>query len=148
MRLLKKRIESNEENPERRNRLLALVHIAKNDLNWSERFYRDLLELNFKEPTAAALSNDELIKLIKFTMNEWGWQPKWRGKNIRRSQVAVLKQRIINFIPQIPDGEKRIQGLCRKFYNVDRVEWCNDVSKLKRILAALGNIKRKNRAEQ
>jgi phage gp16-like protein len=148
MKLLEKRNIDRAEDNKRRNRLLSILHIAKKDLNWSERFYRELLELNFRVPTAAALSNDELIRLIKFIMNEWDWRPKWRGKKTRTSQITVLRQRILSFVSLVPDGERRIQGLCRKFCGMDRVEWCCDVNKLKKILAALGNIKRKEDAGQ
>jgi len=142
--LLQKKTDNMVENPEKRNRLLALLHMAKKDLCWSERFYRQLLEVNFNMPTAAALSNDDLTRLLNFIMKEWDWRPEWYIQKKRNtSQVKVLKQRITQFIPQIIDGEVRLKGLLKKLCGVDRLEWCDDANKLKGLLAALGNIKRK-----
>lgn len=141
---IQKRSNDGKEDNERRNRLLAILHIAKDELNFSERFYRDLLDVNFRVPTAAALSVDELSRLIKFIMDEYDWRPKgYKGTKKRSAQAEMLRKRVLEFIPQIPEGENRIKGLCRKLCNTDRVEWCHDADKLKRLLAALGNIKRR-----
>jgi len=144
MELLQKKTENRVEDPEKRKRLLYLLHMAKEDLHWSERFYRNFLDLNFRVPTAAALSEEDLMGLLNFIMKEWDWRPKGYKLDKRKSsQVEVLKKRIIQFIPQIKDGEARFNGLVKKLCGVDRLEWCYDANKLKGLLAALGNIKRK-----
>jgi len=123
---------------ERRN-LLAKIHIARNELCWSDIQYRLLIESGFGVPTAAALTNEQLKQVVAYFMRE-GWRPE--GGH-RSKQVSMLQRRAIDFIPQIPGGKRRIEGLCRKLCDVEKVEWCNDVSKLKRLLAVMGNIKRK-----
>lgn len=124
---------------EKRKKLLAMVHIAREELCWSDIQYRFLLTSGFGVPTASALTEEQLEKVVGHFVKRYGWKPK--GKP-RTKQVAMLQQRAIEFIPQIPGGIKRVDGLCRKLCGVEKVQWCDDPSKLKRLLAAMGNIKR------
>ena len=143
MRLVKKNESSELDNPKTRKKLLAKVHIAKKDLDWSEKQYRLVLSAAFGAPTASALSNDQLQELLGYFISKYGWQPrKEKGKG-ESFQVSALQKRAIEFADQIPGGKERVQGLCRKFCEVDRIEWCHSAAKLKRLLAAMGNIKRK-----
>jgi len=135
--------KSREDAGERR-RLLALVHIAAKDIGLGDDQYRGLLAALFKTSTAAALSNDELRKLVAYFMKEFNWRHKgsFAGKGSERSQIKALHLRLSGFISEIPNGQKRVGSLCRKICGVDRIEWCKDLGKLKRLLAVLGNIVR------
>lgn len=128
-----------KESPERRKKLLAMIHIARESLCWTDIQYRCMLSAGFDVPTASALTNEQLEKVVNYFIRE-GWKPKGRQKT---KQSYMLQKKVIGFIPQIPGGENRVNGLCRKLCGVEKVQWCNDPSKLKRLLAAMGNIKRK-----
>lgn len=126
-----------------RNRLLAIVHIAKNDMGWNDCFYRSLLESCFGVSTSAALTNVQLAAFIAAIRNR-GWKPKRRPGEIDE-QVIAFRVRIKSLAAQIPNGEERLKGLCRSFCGTPNVDWCVDVAKMKRLLAALGNIFRKEK---
>ena len=143
MRHVQENSVSKLENPERRQKLLAMVHIAKKDLDWSEKQYRLMLSAGFGVPTAAALSNKQLQMVVDYFISKYGWNPMRPKQQAISSQVSALQYRLIDFIPQIPGGKDRVQGLCHKLCGVDRIEWCHNASKLKRLLAAMGNIKRR-----
>jgi phage gp16-like protein len=126
-----------------RNRLLATIHIAKADMGWDDYFYRSLLESCFGVPTSAALTNAQLTALVAAIRNR-GWKPKRRPGEIDEL-VLAFRARIKSLAAQIPNGEERVKGLCQSFCGTPSVEWCVDISKLKRLLAALGNIFRKEK---
>ena len=128
-----------KESPERRKKLLAMIHIAQDELCWSDIQYRLMLSEGFGVPTASALTNEQLEKIVAYFIRE-GWKPRGRQKT---KQSCMLQKKAIEFIPQIPGGKDRVEGLCRKLCGVEKVQWCNDPLKLKRLLAAMGNIKRK-----
>jgi len=132
-----------EDGAERR-RLLGLIHIAKKDLGMHEEEYRSCLKVSYGVPTAAALTNEELRGVVRFFITQYDWRPRGSKMEASKSHVAeMLQHRIYQFIPQIPGGERRVLALCRKFCGIDRIEWCKDPSKLKQLLAIMGNIKRK-----
>jgi phage gp16-like protein len=138
------RINNNSQHQEARKKLLAALHIAKQDLGLSDKQYRDMLWASFGFPTAAALSNEDLKGVIDYFISDCGWKPKGRkAQQVKIYQIVALRERVIDFTPRLKNGKARIQGLCRKICGVDRVEWCNDANKLKRLLAAMGNIRRK-----
>lgn len=128
-----------KESPERRKKLLAMIHIAREELCWTDIQYRCMLEAGFNVPTASALTNEQLEKVVNFFKRR-GWEPKSQKKT---KQVSMLQARVISFSQQLPGGKNRIEGLCRRLCEVEKVQWCNDPAKLKRLLAAMGNIKRR-----
>jgi len=130
----------------RRKRLLALIHIAVADLGWSDGEYRDMLTAAFNVPTASALTNEELSRVVTSFMVNYHWRPKgYKSAQAGNHQLEALKHRALGFASQINGGEQRVKGLCRKMCGVDRIEWCSDVASLKRLLAAMGNIKRREK---
>lgn len=148
MRLVQQNNILKPDDPEKRKKLLAMIHIAKKDLDWSEKQYRLVLSAAFGVPTASALSNDQLQAVLNYFVSKYGWQCGRNRQKAESSQISALQSRAIEFIDQIPGGEERVQGLCRKFCGVDRIEWCHNAAKLKRLLAAMGNIKRKEARPQ
>jgi hypothetical protein len=137
------------EDREKRRRLLATIHIAKKELRFTEEKYRRMLLSMFSVPTASALSNDQLWNFIRELMCDYRWAPQGckRPEELEKREVEALHYRVLNFIPQMLGGEARVMGLCKAICGVDRIEWCTDTAKLKRLLAAMGNIKRKEEAK-
>jgi hypothetical protein len=133
-----------QEGPEaERKSLLAMLHIAKKDMGWTDEFYRSLLETCFGVSTSAALSNLQLRALMASIRNR-GWKPK-RKPGEPEEQVLAFQTRIKVIASQIPDGNERLRGLCKSICGVPSVGWCRDVAKMKRLLAILGNILRQER---
>ena len=121
-----------------RKRLLAQIHAAKEALAWSDVQYRLMLSAAFNVPTATALNNEQLKVIVNYFRRQ-GWEPK--SKKISR-QVNMLQKRALEFTAQIPGGEKGVSALCLKLCGVQKIQWCKDAGKLKRLLAAMGNIRR------
>ena len=67
MRLVPKNTELSPEEQERRKVLLGLIHIAKKELGWTDSFYREILEINFRVPTAASFASSRDFKLRNLT---------------------------------------------------------------------------------
>ncbi len=126
-----------------RKRLLALLHIAKSDLKWSDEYYRSLLDGCFAVSTSAALSNDQLRAIVAAIRNR-GWKPKSRSGDVDE-QVLALRRRIENMALQLNTGRERVRGLSKSICGTESVNWCCDTAKLKRLLAVLGNIYRTER---
>ncbi len=124
-----------------RRKLLATLHIAKKDMGWTDDYYRSLLESCFGLSTSAALSDVQLQALIAAIRNR-GWKPKQRAGEVDE-QILAFRARINVTAAQIPNGPERLKGLCKSVCGAESVNWCNDVSKMKRLLAVLGNIYRK-----
>lgn len=126
----------------KRQGLLAMVHIALKELGIDDGDYRDILKREFGVASAAALSEREMGDLIRRFKSK-GWQAKggkvWRPRNTE-GQLRALKERARALAADIENGEQRLAGLCRKICGVDKVEWCKDVEKIKRLVVVLGKI--------
>jgi phage gp16-like protein len=130
-----------------RKALLAKVHIAKKDLKWPDDYYRQLLMNSFGVPTAAALGIRDLEFLIE-TMIQRGWKPKARrGPGSLESQADALRHRARDLASKIKNGEAGLRGLSKKICGVEVLDWCDDIAKLKRLLAILGNIYRREQQQ-
>lgn len=137
-------MKSSDGDPEaERRRLLAMIHIARKDMGWTDPFYRSLLENCFGVATAAALTNIQLESLIVAIRNQ-GWAPKRKPGEIDE-QVFSFRKRIMDIAAQIPNGQERLKGLCKSLCGTESLSWCTDIPKMKRLLATLGNILRKER---
>lgn len=132
-----------------RNALLAKIHIAVKDLGILEDDYRDILEREFFVKSAAALSIDELQRLVR-RWQDCGWKPtvkRGKGKSEAgkrgkgQAQVEALRERAEGLAGELEDGDKRLRGLVKKICGVENLEWCRDVKRLKRLLAALETIR-------
>jgi hypothetical protein len=125
-----------------RRSLLAALHIAKKDMGWSDDYYRSLLESCFGISTAAALSEEQLRTLVAAIKNRGGTS----GSNNSDEQLVALRTRVKIAASQLSNGDERLKGLCKSICGVESVGWCRDVPKMKRVLAILGNVLRKERA--
>jgi len=120
--------------------LLAKVHIAPKELGLSDEVYHDILWREFRKTSAKYLSILELQYLVAL-FEETGWRPK--TKNNKPSQVSALRARVTEIAEGMENSERRLSGLCRKLCGTERLEWCRDAGKLKRLLMALEKIKEK-----
>jgi len=136
----------------RRNKLLALAHIAPKELGISDEDMRMILQREFKKQSRADLSEMELGYLI-----DWFRQHGWQGSSkltparqtaggahsSKEGQVNILRTRAYEIAGKIENGEARLKGLAKKILGVDSIAWARDVGKLRRLLAVLEKIKEK-----
>lgn len=127
-----------------RRRLLVHIHIAKRDLQMTDEHYRIMLEALYGTSTAAALTIEQLNHVVQY-FKELGWQPYYVDFKKKDIMINVLRRRARELAGQIQNGEKRLQGLCKSVCGAEKLEWCKDEEKLKRLLAALGNVARQER---
>jgi len=133
----------------RREKLLAMVHIAKKELGMVDDDYRLILKREFGKYSARDLTELELGYLIDY-FREKGWRPK--GGNLKLetgnlpNQIEQLRSRAWELAGKIENGDRRLKGLVKKILHVDRLEWSRDVGKLRRLLAVLEMIKRETEA--
>lgn len=124
-----------KESKRQRNGLLAKIHIGKSKLGLDDDVYRDLIEAYFGKRSAADLSIAQLEKLLGIF--------RARGfEGDSRRRAMALCERAREIAGSLPDGAARLQGLTFKICGVQRLEWCRDIGKLERLLAALGKIQR------
>lgn len=119
--------------------LLAKVHIAVKDLCIDDGTYREILRREFGVASAAALSNRELESLVRYFERK-GWSPK-RGKS-SPDQAGALRERALGLKDRMRMSDLRFSRLCRRICGTDRLEWCREVSRLKRLLAVMEKIRR------
>lgn len=130
---------------EQRKGLLAKVHIAKKDLGLQDEEYREIMDVRYGHESAGELNLPQLEDLVEY-FKHLGFQPSRRrqgygGQGQRaKLQTEALRERAWAIAAELENGEKRLQGLVAKICGVDRIEWCHDVSKLKRLVAALEKI--------
>jgi len=128
----------------RRNKLLALAHIAPKELGISDEDMRMILQREFKKQSRADLSEMELGYLIDwFRQHGWQGSSKLIAHSSKEGQVNILRTRAYEIAGQIENGEQRLKGLVRKILDVDSIAWSRDVGKLRRLLAVLEKIKEK-----
>jgi len=138
-------LTAKQKNDPRRPGLLAKVHIAIKDLDIPDSDYRAILTREFGKRSAADLTILELQWLVEY-FRQHGWEPKGSSKLIvQSSQIQILRVRAEELAGQIENGPRRLRGLVKKFCGVEDLKWVRQVSKLKRILAALQDIKESNR---
>jgi len=129
-----------------RKALLAKVHVAIKDLEWTDYRYRNFLTVHFGVPTAAALDIAGLDRLVEIFKNSFRWKPKPTQAQANADyQMVALRHRARDLAAKLKDGEARLPGLCKKICGVESVDWCTDEGKLKRLLAVLGNYYRKEK---
>lgn len=134
----KKRINNNSQV---RRALLAKIHIARKDLGMSAEDYRDILVREYRVASSAVMSIPELADLVNRFI-EKGWKDGRPGGRETKTdgQARALRARVVAVAAGIENGEKRLAGLIKKICGVDRLGWCRDPEKLKRLLAILSKL--------
>jgi len=134
----------------RREKLLAMAHIAQKELGIPDGDMRMILAREFKKNSRADLTELELGYLIDWFRSK-GWQtrnPQPATRNPQpatrnpSNQVKSLRTRATEIAAKIENGEARLKGLAKKILGVDSIAWSRDVGKLRRLLAVLEKIKK------
>jgi len=120
----------------KRRKLLAQVHIGKKQLGLSDSQYSACLS-GFKKESARDMTDRQLARLIAY-FRHLGWKPK----PSESARLTALRKRIEAAAMQIPNGKNRLPGLTRSICGTDRLEWCRDEGKLKRLLVVIGKQER------
>lgn len=119
---------------ERRNGLLALVHIAK-DIPLSDDEYRDVIAY-WGVRSSADMSIPELEELVKY-FESLGFKKKMpdaRDPGSGVGQIKALQERIRAEAEKLSSGEQRLKGLVKKIAKADDLKACRNVKKLKQVL--------------
>lgn len=125
---------------QQRNKLLAMIHIAKKDLGLTEEQYGAILH-GFKVESAKDLSLIQLDSCVKYFKHlGWEYQPKPKQGGPDPKRVKALQERAKELAGKLENGEQRLQGLVRSVCRQTFLEWCTDVVKLERLLKVLGEL--------
>ncbi|MGB6011205.1 MAG: phage protein GemA/Gp16 family protein [Desulfobacterales bacterium] len=119
---------------ERRNGLLALVHIAK-DIPLSDDEYRDVIAY-WGVRSSADMSIPELEELVKY-FESLGFKKKMpdaRDPGSGVGQIKALQERIRAEAEKLSSGEQRLKGLVKKIAKANDLKACRNVKKLKQVL--------------
>lgn len=149
----KRPILRNDSEARQRRGLLAMVHIAKQQMGLNSGEYEMILR-GFKVASSAELTILQLERLVKY-LKKLGWKPVKRriksplrpplqrgdGGDINPCRLDALRRRCVEVAWEIENGQKRLAGLAEKICGVASLTWCHDAKKLERLLAVLGKIK-------
>lgn len=134
----KTRVEIAQE--QQRNKLLAMIHIAKKDLGLTQEQYEAILH-GYKVESAKDLSLIQLDSCVKYLKHlGWEYQPKPKRVGPDPKRVKALQERARELAGKLNNGEQRLQGLVRTICKNTFLEWCTDVVKLERLLKVLGEL--------
>jgi len=127
-----------------RHGLLAKVHIAKKELCIDDALYRVMLNREFGVDSSAALSVPELQSLIRYFESK-GWKPKGskiKAQSSKDLQAEALRKKAKSLLDEGRKSRKvrHPAGLVRKVCRTDKIEWCRDVARLKRLIVVLERI--------
>ena len=123
---------------ERRHKLLALVHIAKDEIPLSDAEYRDVIAYWGVE-SSADMSIAELEELVKY-FESLGFKKKMtdpRDPVPGTGQVRALQERVRKEASKLNNGEERLQGLVKKIAKQNDLRSCRNIKKLKQLLKVI-----------
>jgi len=123
---------------ERRHKLLALVHIAKEEIPLSDDEYRDVIAYWGVE-SSADMSIPHLEELVKY-FESLGFKKKVadpRDPGPGASLIKALQERVREEAWKLNHGEERLKGLVRKIAKEDDLKLCRNVKKLKQLLKVI-----------
>lgn len=121
-----------------KNGLIAMVHIAIDQLQIDDDAYRNSYLRPFGVPSSKAMSIRELEQLIRIFEKE-GFVPKRKPRK-GAGQARALRERVKEEAQELDNWEERLPGLVKSKCKVSNLEWCRDVEKLKQLLATIGNL--------
>ena len=137
--------ENHKKTDRQRQGLLAKVHIAIKELCLKDDTYRQILADEFGVGSSAFLGKKELERLVKL-FESWGWKPR-KKRETKESQLASLRERIYAVARSMSLERNRLRGMCQLICQVDDPAWSRDNKKLIQLLAALENLRRRERNE-
>lgn len=140
-------VMKNDREKSQRRALLAKVHIAKKEMCLKPDEYEMILN-GFKVASSADLPIAKLEILVKY-LKHLGWKPrkgsrfKVHGSRlvVKPEQIEALRKRARLMAEEMELAENRFAGLVKKMCATDKLEWCKDVGKLRRLLKVLGKIR-------
>jgi hypothetical protein len=123
---------------ERRHKLLALVHIAKEEIPLSDDEYQDVIAY-WGVGSSADMSIPELEELVKY-FESLGFKKKVKdprdpGPGV--GQIKALQERVRGEAWKLKNGEERLKGLVKKIAKEDDLRSCRNVKKLKQLLKVI-----------
>lgn len=126
---------------------LAKIHIAKAQLGLDDDTYRALLARVAGVRSAKDLTKRQ-IGLVLGEFERLGWVPKVSTKRAKPRPSAERAALVGKIEAQLSEAGRQwayADGMARRMYKVDQVEWC-DTTQLKGLVAALAyNAKRHGR---
>jgi len=120
-------------------RLLALVHVAAKALGLDDDLYRLVLREEFGVESSKQLTNAELVRLVERFAAK-GFISRPRPKDTENAQCEALRERIGQELLRTDLDAVRYRKLVMKVCGVEKIEWCRDLNKLKRLAAILRSI--------
>jgi phage gp16-like protein len=123
---------------ERRHKLLALVHIAKEEIPLSDDEYRDVIAY-WGVGSSADMSIAELEELVKY-FESLGFKKKVadpRDPGTGAGMIKALQERVKEEAWKLNHGEERLKGLVKKIAKEDDLRSCRNVKKLKQLLKVI-----------
>lgn len=131
----------------RRNQQLSKIHIAKKDLGLDDETYRALLSRITGQSSAKDLSPLDVAKVLR-EFERLGWKSK-QGRS--KPKPAADKAKLVGKIEaQLAEAGRPWEygdGLAKRMYNVDRLEWL-DAEQLGGVVAALAKDAKRNGRRQ
>jgi Bacteriophage Mu, GemA protein len=134
----KSAIDTADKLQERRHKLLALVHIAKEEIPLSDDEYRDVIAY-WGVGSSADMSVPELEELVKY-FESLGFKKKVtdpRDPGPGAGQIKALQERVREEAWKLNNGEERLKGLVKKIAKEDDLRSCRNVKKLKQLLKVI-----------
>jgi hypothetical protein len=134
----KSAIDTTDKLQERRHKLLALVHIAKEEIPLSDDEYRDVIAY-WGVGSSADMSVPELEELVKY-FESLGFKKKVadpRDPGPGAGQIKALQERVREEAWKLNNGEERLKGLVKKIAKEDDLRSCRNVKKLKQLLKVI-----------
>ena len=120
----------------RRNQQLSKIHIAKKDLGLDDETYRALLSRITGQSSAKDLSPLDVAKVLR-EFERLGWKStQGRSKPKPAADKAKLVGKIEAQLAEAGRPWDYGDGLAKRMYNVDRLEWL-DAEQLGGVVAAL-----------
>lgn len=114
---------------------LAKIHLAKRQLGMTDDVYRDLL-WNIARVRSAADLDEHGRRAVIAQLKNCGarFTPPRRGRAAgeKRKQLAKIQA----FLAEAKRPDSYADGMARRMFNVERVEWCTP-EQLGKIIAAL-----------
>jgi hypothetical protein len=123
---------------ERRHKLLALVHIAKEEIPLSDAEYRDVIAY-WGVGTSADMSIPQLEELMEY-FESLGFKKKMvdpRNPGPGTGQIKALQEQVREQALKLNNGEERLKGLVKKIAKQDDLRSCRNVKKLKQLLKVI-----------
>lgn len=128
--------------PEQRRRsLLAKIHMASKQLGMADDTYRDMLQIVTGKRSAGELNEGDLARVMSHLLR-LGFTPKRKkaGSYPGRPNPPASREAMIGKIEALLADAQRpwayADGMARRMFKVDKVDWCQD-DQLHKMIAAL-----------